>query len=501
MSKVLIIGIDGLDKIMLSKFEESLPNFSKLKAQSPDIKFESVFPPDTMPAWVSIYTGLNPAKHGVIHFLDSRNKDAKVIIDGVDNNAFRGKAFWDIASEANKKVCVVLPYAVYPAYPVNGLMVCRTLKVVPENFPASTYPQSLFKEFGLSNVNLNLFHGFPSRKSLARFIESCRSRTLNEANIGLRLLKSQGWDLFFIYMSALDAIQHTFWSYFDEKHPDYPGQNSYENVIKDFYVLFDRLVGEFMGATDEDTVVIVVSDHGHGMRPVKLVNINEVLRRKGYLVPKSKKLKPGNRLVATDFLKSKSIDFVDRFGIGFLALKLMHRFPIWKKVFTSPAAIDWNKTSAYVSDLSAIKCYTYCGIMINRSGLDNEKYEQLRSQIIYEFTKLPDPVTGENLVSWCCRREELYSGDYISKYPDILLELNGDYGAGWSIGVPIKTMSKSRGIQPGTHRAHSAVLLVSNISPRKFVRKSSGLMDIAPTILHILGIENAKFDGSSLIGR
>lgn len=499
MSKVLIIGIDGLDRMLLSKFKDYLPTFSKLKSERPQVDMVSVFPPDTMPAWVSIYTGLNPAKHGVINFLDSQDKDAKLIIDGVENTLFRGKAFWDIASRAGKKVCVVLPYAVYPAYPVNGAMVCRTLKVVPENFPVSTYPLNIFEDYALKNLNLNIFHGFPSRNGLGKFQKSCRKRTMNEADIGLKLLNSQEWDLFFIYMSALDAIQHTFWSHFDKNHPDYIKGNCYEDSIRDFYVLFDRIVGEFVNSVDQDTTIIIVSDHGQGMRPVRVVNVNEVLRRQGYLVPKKQVFNNVNPLTKTDFLKNGAINFVDRFGIGLSLLRLMHKFPAWKKFFTSPSFVDWENTVAYVSDLSAIKCYSYCGIIINKLGMDNEKYEQIRSQIINKFAKLTNPETGSKLVKWCCRREEVYSGKYSSKYPDILLEFIDDYGAGWSIDVPIVGLNSSRGLQPGTHKANSAVFIIGNLGSLPVIRDKANLMDAAPTILDLLGVPiYRRIDGNSL---
>ena len=108
----------------------------------------------------------------------------------------------------------------------------------------------------------------------------------------------------------------------------------------------------------EDTAVVALSDHGHGMRPVKLLNVNEVLRRGGFLVPKGSGMK-SSPLDNTEALKRWSVGFVNRFGIGGLSLRVLHRFPSWKRVFASPKFIDYGRTRAYVSDLSAIKCYSY----------------------------------------------------------------------------------------------------------------------------------------------
>ncbi|MGB3906591.1 MAG: alkaline phosphatase family protein, partial [Anaerolineae bacterium] len=70
MSKVLFIGIDSLDPKLLVKFADDLPNFTKLRQASPEIELKCIFPPDSIPAWVSIHTGLNPAKHGLIYVFD-----------------------------------------------------------------------------------------------------------------------------------------------------------------------------------------------------------------------------------------------------------------------------------------------------------------------------------------------------------------------------------------------------------------------------------------------
>ena len=207
MNKLLILGIDGLDRILLSKFKDYLPNFSKIEKGCSPIDLSSVFPPDTMPAWISIFTGLNPAKHGIINFMDPSTKDKKVIFSNVDNSTFRGRTFWDIAGKMGKKVCIVLPYAIYPAYPVNGSMVCRSLDVVSEDFPVQTYPKSIFEKYDLSSMNLNLFHGFPSKNNYNEFINSCKKRTMDETKLGLQLLRNQDWDLFFIYLSA-DQVFH-----------------------------------------------------------------------------------------------------------------------------------------------------------------------------------------------------------------------------------------------------------------------------------------------------
>ena len=65
MSRLTILGIDALDPNLLNKWKDDLPNFSRIMDQGYYVPLESTQPPDSIPAWVSIYTGMQPWQHGV----------------------------------------------------------------------------------------------------------------------------------------------------------------------------------------------------------------------------------------------------------------------------------------------------------------------------------------------------------------------------------------------------------------------------------------------------
>ncbi len=66
MVRAVAIGIDGLDADLLRVYGPSLPNLRLLMLESPYLELQSCFPPDLAPSWASIYTGQNPAQHGVL---------------------------------------------------------------------------------------------------------------------------------------------------------------------------------------------------------------------------------------------------------------------------------------------------------------------------------------------------------------------------------------------------------------------------------------------------
>ena len=71
MTKLAIIGIDGAtyDIIHPMIAAGELPNIAKILRDGVSGALESEKPPMTPPAWTSMFTGLNPGKHGVFHFI------------------------------------------------------------------------------------------------------------------------------------------------------------------------------------------------------------------------------------------------------------------------------------------------------------------------------------------------------------------------------------------------------------------------------------------------
>ena len=49
-------------------------------------------PADSIPSWITIYTGMNPAEHGVLETIDYLNKGQQ--IKG-RSAVIQGKSFWD----------------------------------------------------------------------------------------------------------------------------------------------------------------------------------------------------------------------------------------------------------------------------------------------------------------------------------------------------------------------------------------------------------------------
>ena len=504
MSKVLFIGIDSLDPKLLVKFGDDLPNLTRLRKASPEIELKCIFPPDSIPAWVSIHTGLNPAKHGLVYVFDIFESQWQDILS-IDLDVFRGRTFWDYASDGGKKVCVLFPFVAFPPWPVDGLMVGRAMseRRLEGGLPWQTEreiricPDEAAARYGIARFVRSVSGRHPGERNLQARTEEAQGVMLENARLGLEVSQSLEWDLFFIFFGLLDGIQHLLWRYGDEGDPTYPGPNDLQNLVRDSYRVLDGVVGEFMSLHPEATT-IVMSDHGHGMRPPKTVNINELLRRKGFLFSKGHRLNPLPRLL--EGLKRKLLDFVQQRELDYWLLKLskMRLFSTASKgVYMSTASIDMERTMAYLSSFAGPKSYPHGGVEIARENLNGIGYEELRSKLIRELSGLAHPDSGIELMEWICRREELYSGPDISHYPDVVFELKDGYGVYWGIHTPLIGTAYEHNLASGGHKK-DAVFLISG-ADREPARENMSLMDVAPTVLDALNVEvNLEFDGQSI---
>lgn len=490
--KLLVIGIDALDAELVNQFSADLPTITRLRKAGYYAKISSVWPPDSETAWASIYTGWNPARHGIFQFVDPLDKASIYLSTERDNSIFQGQTFWDIVGGAGYRVCVLFPHIGYPSWPVNGIMVTRAA----QEQDISTYPQDLIQQYNLAG--LYGVKGLAGRNRRA-YLDANRQLLERQLEINLQMIHAEDWDLFFTYWSALDLIQHQFWSFCDPHDPSFVIGNPFTDVIKEFYILHDQIVSRLISEFGPDTNILVLSDHGHGMRPVKIFNINRLLRDKGFLYLKSDALT--RRAGTAKKLRHRLTNFISKHELGRFAAKVLKLAPWTKQVYLSTVNLDLEKTVAYITDMSGIKAYAYGGIQIARQNLNGLSYPSTREAIISLLMDAKDPKLGdESIVNWAKPREALYSGPFIDEYPDIIFELRPDYGAGWDATGLLFDVSPSHNLYPGSHIGSNAVFIYTGPHSGRICSDPQSLMDIAPTILDLFDIHpHGGLDGKSIL--
>lgn len=477
--KLIIFGIDGMDYDVVLKYKDSLPNLYGMMKSSGFPKLRSVFPADTTPAWSTIYTGQDPSEHGILNFINLGARKNTYEPLTFDDSAFRGKTFWDVLNKHGVSCAVLLPMNIKDGWQIDGLMITR-----PVDGQIHVFPEEKKAAYSPNSHVLGTESKFTSEQALGKMRDEFFAKVEEEIRLTNLALEQENVEVLFSYFSTTDGIQHEFWKYCDASHPLYPGSNPYSDAIRDTYIRMDQYIGTVRNKYP-DTPMLIISDHGHGARPVYTARINELLRRGGFLTPRERST--GNKSfkkTAKKTVRSIVMKTIKTVGLPSWAVKLAKRYPVWKSVFASGNDFDWERTQAYLSDLSAVKNYSYGGIRINDSVTDKDA---LADRIIEYLRTIR--IDGENkfLFEWIVRTNTFYHGEHLDKYPEIIFQMDERYGGEWELGENVFDKSGTMHmVSSGGHRWRTAVIAGANI---QFVKEQYEMTDIYNLILQHVGSE------------
>ncbi len=481
MSKVVVLGIDALDAALLKRWKSYLPHFSRIMEEGYFAPLESTMPPDSIPAWVTIYTGMQPWEHGVVDSMDYL--DIKQGSQAVDTGIFRGKTFWDKAGAAGKRVCVVNPLLAYPVWPVNGIMVNGPVFITGD---AQTFPEEIAGSMTLPELGGMV--DFPGRRDLGVFLERTAQVTRDQAEFGLDLMAREEWDVFFLCLLTLDRVMHFLWRYTDPEDPTYPGKNPFENSVRDFFILLDSIVGKFADRLSPDQKLLIVSDHGHGRRPTRALYINEMLRREGLLKTPQGRVPGLSPVAVVEKTKTAFLRMMHRLDLEDWVYKIASVIPKErrKRLKSSSYAVMKDESLAWLSDTGGGT--SFGGVEINRSlcparGTD---YEALRERLIELLTPLTN-TEGERIVEFAGKREDVFTGANVDRYPDVVFELREDYGIDRALFSGLLGKSSThRKVSGGHSKFGTLMLLGSGLTPPG---ERPHISQVYGTIMRILELE------------
>lgn len=485
MSRIIVLGVDGMDWPLLEELMPELPAIRSVAERGYAGEMTSIFPPDSIPSWVSIFTGLDPSEHGILETIDYFKKGISQF--SVNTDAFRGKTFWDRAGELGKGVIVVNPLLAYPPWSVNGIMASGPVFISGDS---RIYPASLAGEYRLPP--LGGIVDFPEKHELSDFAQKTYQESERMLDFTLDLMRSHPWDLVFLSLLTMDRIFHFFWRYFDPYDPTHPPGNEHAEVIRQFHLFIDTCVARLLDAAGDDCILMIVSDHGHHRRPTLLFNLNELLRQHGLL----KSRISGPRLLSPRYHLERSknlvLETLHRLDLEDLAYRFARIFPWTRKMKKRDFMTEPASNLATASDFGGTNPFGGVDISRERCAEEGREYEEVRERVITLLMQTRDE-SGAPVFVWAKQREELYTGPHIEKYPDVLYEMKPQYGTSWSLHVPLVTVNPRHRKISGGHRANS-VLVTGPLADGWAVRTDRvSPLNVAATVLYLL----AGGDGSA----
>lgn len=302
--KVIIIGWDcGTPQLVFDRFKEELPNVSRIMDAGRWGKMRSVTPPITIPAWRCMVTGKTPGQLGMYGFRYRKENSYSdfSITTAYDLNK---DAIWDIIGRDGKKsLCSAIPPS-YPPYKINGNLIGCFM--TPDTSGSFTYPESLSDEIKRIAPGYAVDTQFRVEDKEG-IKDSAFKMTNDHFDVFEKFLMEKDWQFAMHVEIGLDRIQHAFWRYMDEIHHLYEPDSKFRNVIKNYYKLLDKRLGRIMDIIDDDTLLMVVSDHGAKAMKGGFC-VNQWLNDIGYLKFKNNEQKEGIKIqdAAVDWKKTKA---------------------------------------------------------------------------------------------------------------------------------------------------------------------------------------------------
>jgi predicted AlkP superfamily phosphohydrolase/phosphomutase len=259
------------------------------------------------------------------------------------------------------------------------------------------------------------------------------------------MLKKNQPGFFFQTFLTTDRIQHHLWRYCDQTDPTYPGSNEVEGGIDQFFALIDKIVGDFMDALDDDDILLLMSDHGHGMRCTHTFNFNEYLYQKGYLKSAGGGRKFSKK-VLLEKLKNRVLKFLNDNDLEEYISKIAKLVPNASAMKSGKHISNNAESQAYASDFAGTN--PFGGICINKDKVDD--YEAFRTKLMAELDELT--YEGKKMIRWMRPREALYNGKHIERYPDILYEMVPELGTGMSMHSGLFSINPTHKKISGGHK-------------------------------------------------
>ncbi|MBI2478307.1 MAG: alkaline phosphatase family protein [Planctomycetia bacterium] len=262
---------------------------------------------------------------------------------------------------------------------------------------------------------------------------------------------------------ASDRLQHMFWRYHDEQHPNHPpnGLPRHRHAIDDLYQRMDQLVGRTMAKCNRDgTVLMVLSDHGFNTFRTG-VDLNRWLEQNGYL-----KVDDARR--NEEYL----------------------------------AGVDWSQTRAFALGLTGI--FLSLRVRFSQGIVDSgSEAEQLRDEIVQRLGNLTEPGNGSNAIKKVYQATQVYRGPYKNQAPDLIVGYERGYRVSWESAAGRTTRDvfhANTKAWSGDHCVDPSLVPGVLFCNRPLLTENPRLLDIAPTVLGLFGIAAPEhMDGKALV--
>lgn len=285
--KVLLLGWDACEWKVVNDLvaKGMMPTLAKFLKEGSSGKLATLDPPISPMLWTSIATGKRADKHGIHGFVEpDPDPNSANGIRPVASTSRKVKALWNIFNQEGMKSNVVGWWPSHPAEPINGVMVSQFFQQTRDKtredwkwIPGTVHPLSLEETMKNIRVHPTEVTGPMMQPFVPKFKEAIKSKdkvmgaivttlahTFSIHNAATYLLENEDWDFMAVYWDSIDHFSHATMKYHPPKLPTIPEDkfDFYKEAITGAYRFHDMMLDRILSLIDDDTTVIIVSDHG-----------------------------------------------------------------------------------------------------------------------------------------------------------------------------------------------------------------------------------------------
>lgn len=434
--------------------------------------------------WPCLFTGVNPGRHGR-YFHRQIKLGTYVIEKFMEDTDFGHEPFWELLSQAGRRVAIIDMVKAPLLKNINGIQLCDWM-THDRNGPTRSWPTHLTSEV-IARYGADPFDGetdAPKQRTAEdykTFLDAMVGRLRAKTALSEYYLKQDSWDLFMVTFGDPHDIAHQCWHLHDPTHAMYDARwvERFGDPVKDVYMALDSAIGKLLNCVGPRTTTIVFG--GPGMESDYTGNFlfDQVLRR-------------------IDGRPDKERNLIPHAIVSRLRPSALRR--LGERINDAKHTFSWGQRKCF-----AIPHNENAGaVRINVVGREpagcvkpGAEYEAVCNSLTKDLLDLVNADTGGPVIKEVIRVADECHGKYVEALPDLF--------AVWARAAPIRAVTSPKigivrgnpvlGARTGDHNAHCVLFAHGpGVTPRGQIN-SIAVEDVAPTITSMLGLALPDCDG------
>jgi len=267
--RVVFLGIDGVPYDLVQNHPDVFENLTDIAETGSAGRLESIVPPSRARAGRVSRRGKIPARPACTASRTARSTPTRRTSRWGNTCRRRGCG----TASPRRRDATVLNVPV--TFPPSSRIQRQVSGFLSPSIDAASSDDSVRQvlEDHDYRIDVNAKLGHDDDKT--EFIENAHATLDARHDVFTHYLDQDDWDLFFGVFMSTDRVNHFLFG-------DYANDGEYKDDFLDFYRTLDGYIGEIRDALDDDTTLIVASDHGF-TELVWEVNCNQFLADEGWL--------------------------------------------------------------------------------------------------------------------------------------------------------------------------------------------------------------------------